>query len=45
MGDDRSTVNDAEGVRNLGRRNMLSCMRDRISIFVEVVVLMVVVRA
>ena len=45
MDDDRGTVNDAEGVRNLGGREMLSCMKEGISVFVKVVVLMVVVRA
>ena len=34
MDDDKDIVNDVEGVQNLGGRDMLSCMRDGISVCV-----------
>ena len=36
-------INDVDGVQNLSRREMLSCMREGISVCVVMVVLMVVV--
>ena len=39
--DDKGVVNDVEGVRHLDGREMLSCMREDISLCVLVVVLMV----
>ena len=36
-------VNDVDGVRNMSRREMLSCMEEGISVCVAMVVLMVVV--
>ena len=43
MDDDRGMVKEVEGTQNLGGREMLSCMRKKISVCVVVVVLIVVV--
>ena len=42
VGDERGMVNDVEGVRNLGGRKMLSGIRDGISVFVVVVMVLTV---
>ena len=43
MDDDRSMVNEVEGVWNLVRREMLRCMREEISVCVELMLLIAVV--
>ena len=43
MDDDRGMVKEVEGTQNLGGREMLSCMRKKISICVVVVVVVLIV--